>query len=132
MKISECTCPGHAIIYDCSITGPGTTVWRGSAFNCTGNEITLRHSRFESGGTAGECNNRAIVGYSLHKVDNSYTSRLNISVITEMNGRSVECIYDNGSNTSLIGRDVITITTGTLCHHYHNVDQYLHHACMYI
>ena len=96
--------------------GGGITVWRGTAFNCAGNEITLRHNTFESGDAAGECNNRAIVGRGLHKVNDCYTSQLNISISMEMIGRSVECAYDDlsGSNPTLIGMDTITITTGII------------------
>ena len=55
---SECICPGFGVTYECTVKGTenGFTVWRGSALVCVGNEITLRHRLFTSGGALGECN----------------------------------------------------------------------------
>ena len=90
----------------------GTTVWSGSAFDCTGGEITLLHSFYES--TAyGECNNGSIVAQSLRVENNntSYTSQLNIAVSADMIGKSVECAYDSGNTETSQSVGVDTITT---------------------
>ena len=89
----------------------GTTVWQGSAFDCARNEILLRHSQFESQAAIGECNNGAITGRGIRSLDNAFTSQLNVSVTTSLRGKTVQCVYDNGTTTT-IGRSSIIITTG--------------------
>ena len=87
------------------VGGPGdSTVWRGSAFDCRNNDISLINSRFESGTATGECNNGSIVGQSI----NCYTSQLNITVSSDMIGKNIECVHDNSTET-IIG--TLTIAT---------------------
>ena len=57
---------GEHLIYKCTILGEpgGSTVWLGSAFNCTSHEISLFHSEYESTtGAYGDCAD--IVGQSV-------------------------------------------------------------------
>ena len=65
---SECICPDFGVTYECTVmaTENGFTVWRGSAFDCIGEAITLRHRLFTPGeGALGECNRGSILGSSL-------------------------------------------------------------------
>ena len=71
-----------------------------------GNEIVLQHSRFESG-TYRTCNR--IIAHSINTTSDcdgiKYISQLIIQL--DMNktleGRTVECIYDNGLCSKVIG-----------------------------
>ena len=109
-----CLCPGYTVTYQCSVVGGGTTVWQGTAFQCSGlnSFILLRHSKFNASEKAyGECNNGAIVARAIGVLDNYYTSQLNVTLSPEMNNRTVECVYDNGTET-IVGSAVLAFTTG--------------------
>ena len=115
--LNDCTCSmaGHTLTYECVVVGGGTTVWQGSALNCLSDtRFLLRHSQFDSGITDKECNNGSIVARSVRVVDDSYISQLNVTVRPEMNNKTVECLYDDGTMTALIGISTVTITTGTV------------------
>ena len=110
---STYTCPGDALTYECTVIGRrvGSTVWRGSAFNCTNVEIILQHDRFTSeNGGVHACNNGLITAQSL-TVDEEqmvYTSRLSVNVTDDLIGKSIECIHDNVSNSTIVGSLNIT------------------------
>ena len=87
----------------------GSSVWRGTAFNCPGssNVISLGHSLFNtSGGTSGTCSSGAIAAESVGVVDNCYTSRLMVTVSSSLNETTVECTLSAvrvvGSRTILL------------------------------
>ena len=89
---SCCTYPGYKLTYECTVVGKefGNTLWRGSAFDCRGNEITLRHCLFRSeSGTAGDCNDGSIVAQSLREQDGCYTSRLNVTFTADLIGKGI-------------------------------------------
>ena len=84
----------------------GVTVWQGTALDCgsKNNEILLLHRRFTlEGGTSEECNNGDIAGESLRVEGNSYTSRLNVTLSSDMIGRSIACAVDMGTTSTVIG-----------------------------
>ena len=84
----------------------GVTVWQGTALDCgsKNNELLLLHRRFTlEGGTSEECNNGDIVGESLRVEGNSYTSRLNVTLTSDMIGRSIACVVDTGTTSTVIG-----------------------------
>ena len=89
---SECVCPDFGVTYECTVMGTenGFTVWRGSALDCIGNEITLRHRLFTSGeGARGECNSGSVLGRSLRLETGSfYVSQLSIRNSSEVVGGS--------------------------------------------
>ena len=107
------TCLGHQLLYECTTIGTGTTVWKGSAFQCSGNgnSVLLSHRSFSSG-TMDTCNHGAIVGQSVRVVNNCYISRLNVTIDASMNGQTIKCFYHNGSREIEIGSETITIRTG--------------------
>ena len=45
-----CICFSESLTYKCTVFGErgGSTVWQGSAFNCTSREINLFHSDYEA------------------------------------------------------------------------------------
>ena len=86
----------------------GSTVWRGTAFNCPGsaNVISLGHSSFNiSGGTTGTCG--AITAASVGVVDNCYTSRLMVNVSVGLNETTVECTL---SAVRVVGSSTVLLT----------------------
>jgi hypothetical protein len=112
------------------VVGGGNTVWKGTAFqDCrtsSSNEIVLRHSQFESGMQVGECDNGMIMGRSINRTfsgptDSKFTSQLVIhlpllnATNSSLDGRTVECIYDNGHNVINIGTHVIAYTREGTC-----------------
>ena len=109
---SECICQGYNATFECSVMGPGSTVWRGSGFrDCSDNRISLFHSQF-SEGTVGTCNNGAIVGRSIGVENSSYTSRLDVLVSPDLIGTNISCSYDDGLNEFNRGNSTIILTTG--------------------
>ena len=77
-----------------------------------GCEITLFHSQFGVPGAArAVCNFGAVVGYNIGVENNCYTSKLDISVSSGLNGRTVECIADDGVRETLINTSTLLITT---------------------
>ena len=112
---SDCACPSYRVTYECTVQGTenGFTVWRGSAFNCVSNEITLRHRLFMSEqGALGECNGGSILGRSFRITGGSfYTSQLSVRVSPEVAGKTVECVLDDIIFTS-IGNATVNVSTG--------------------
>ena len=103
-------CCSNTLTLDCTVVGRpfDVTVWGGSAFNCSLDEIPLRHDRFTSRkGAHGECNNGSIVGQSLGTQNGSYTSQLNVTVTPDIIGENIECAHFDGVNT-VIGTFTIT------------------------
>ena len=117
---NRCLCPGDSLTYECTVLGEPheTTVWNGSGFNCTSQEITLFHGSTE--GIHGKCGD--IVGQSLRSdVDvnatnsnsttvSHYTSRLTVPINSGTVGRTIECHYDDGQTSTLVGREKLNMT----------------------
>ena len=105
-------CPGDVLIYNCIITGPGNTIWNGTAFSCPSksNETILRHSQFTSG-TFGTCNARAITARSLGVVNSCYSSQLNVTVSSDMNNKTIECAHSSDRIVT-VGVETLSIATG--------------------
>ena len=115
IRRDDCICLGHILNYSCTVFGNGFTHWRGSSFSCSlfGNEITLPHSDFQ-GGISKECNNGRIIGESVkfNLQQKSYSSQLSVNVSEELNGKTVECAYDNSTIVTTIGLSTLRITSG--------------------
>ena len=113
-----CLCPEatvHNLTYECTTVGPGTTLWRGTAFNCfaNGHEIALRHTRFTTPeGASDQCNNGNITGHSVRAEGDYYTSQIHILFSRNLLGRTIECVHNNLNSYELIGNSTIAITTG--------------------
>ena len=92
---NDCVGNGDTVTFNCTVMGSagGATVWRGSAFNCALNDITLFHSAYKSEhGAIGMCNNGAIMAQSLGVEDSYYTSQLNVNVSSNMIGKTIMCV----------------------------------------
>jgi hypothetical protein len=90
-------------------------VWRGTVISA-GCEVTLFHSGFAGapGAARGVCNSGAVVGYNLGVENKCYTSNLDVLVSPGLNGRTVECIIDNGVTNTLINTSTLVITTSKI------------------
>ena len=112
---TSCVCPNEQLVFECAYIGSMIqfTVWRGSALDCT-SVISLRHGMFFSSGYANEsCNNGAIFARIVNITDNCYTSQLAINTSSlSLDGRSVQCAYDDGAREILVNTRTIRITTG--------------------
>ena len=107
--------------FTCSIGGGGNTLYNGTAFYCpsansaSNNQILLRHSGFGTRGEpSGMCNNGAITAEGVSVDSTRYTSRLNVTVSSDIVGMNVSCIYDDASRGMefLIGNIQIDLTSG--------------------
>ena len=90
------------MIFECTISGEGAIIWRGSAFDCISisNELVLLLNGYHR---AVECNNGAVEAQG-----NNYTSLL-IITDSSLSGSNTECIHYNGTNSNVIGN--LTIPT---------------------
>ena len=124
--LSECACPGGELRLEYTVVGLGSTVWSGTAFDCPGqgDEILLRHTQFESG-VEGQCTNGMIIGHSHNRTfdgpNSKFTSQLIIhlpllNATNTLEGKTVECIYDDGTTTTVTGTYTIAynMRDGTL------------------
>ena len=116
VRLYDCTCLGHTQIFECTICGPGFTVWQGSALQCqaSDSEIRLRHSLFSTSEAHGQCNDGAIVARSVGSQAGCFTSALTVVIGLEMINQTIECVYyDNVQISSLtIGETRLIITEG--------------------
>ena len=116
--LSDCVCPGHELRLQCTVVGPGFTIWKGSAFICLFDEIQLCHSLFESGDATGGCNNGTFIARGINKTSGSdgdkFISQLTIQlgVNDSLDGRTVECIHDNLTQRITINTYTIHYTRG--------------------
>jgi hypothetical protein len=97
------------------VFGSGATIWKGTAFDCslTNNELTIFHSINYTSQKPQNCNNGAIIGHAIRAENDSYTSQITIQVGDEyLNGTTVVCAHDNGTDSIEIGLAMLNITTG--------------------
>ena len=113
--MSSCICPGYEAVFECVVTGDGATIWSGTAFDrCSGDEITLRHSKFNQFGyliyqNCGD--NGPIIGHAVSVVNDSYTSQLIVNVSQGLIGANVECARQSDREYR-VGTEQILETTG--------------------
>ena len=122
MLTNTCVCrrTGYNLTFQCTTNGPGNTIWRGSAFDCEerNQEISLQHSLFSSpGGANRRCGN--FTGHSLSVEINHYTSQVSVPFSLDLIGKNIQCSYDNGAQTVLVGNTTISVTAGSYVNHMH-------------
>ena len=110
-RLTSCTCPGYEVVFECAVSGNGSTTWQGTALaNCDNSRIILRHSEFtrEGGyvirkicGSSG-----TVTGQGVSIVNDTYVSHLTITASQELNGSMIEC---NGGSTN--GTKLISLTS---------------------
>lgn len=97
----------------------GITTWKGTALTeCTTGEINLLHGHFLTAEMT--CNERDIVatGRSIG-IGGVYTSQLDVKVKPELIGRTIECVYDNLTNETIINSLKIEEQGELIGCHYH-------------
>ena len=116
VQLYDCTCLGHTQIFECTVCGPGFTVWQGSALQCQASEIRLRHSQFINSQVTGECNDGAIAAWSVGSQNGCYVSVLTVDIGMEMVNQTIECVYyDNvQSSSTTVGETRLIITEGII------------------
>ena len=119
LAINNCTCEGCDQVYECRVTGSGATVWTGTAFDCSNNEIAILHSS-SSTGVEITCNDGAIVGRLIRAENNTYISQLTVSVSAQMVDTNISCSHDS-RGTHLIDSLLLTLTTGNASVIKHNL-----------
>ena len=97
--------------------GRGLTIWSSTFFDCSKNEIQLRHSQYRFLINK-QCNNGAVVAKSVEAnlIDGVYTSQLIVTIGEEMINKTVKCLIHNdavseGSSTSTIVGQKSLMTT---------------------
>ena len=101
--------------YQCTVSGSGATVWKGTAFDCSlsSNEFVIFHDINYTSQKPQTCNNGAIIGQVVRAENDSYMSQITVQVSDELNGTTVVCAHDNGTDTIEIGSAILNITTGS-------------------
>lgn len=113
LTINSCVCSDPVLTYVCYVPGGTSTVWRGSAFNCTEDAIILYHDWFRFGNATGVCNGHDVHGQGLYEENSTYVSILNVTMNSYLNKKSIECAYSDGSRLIPIGRKTLDSTTLT-------------------
>ena len=68
-----------------------------------------------SNAASSTCNDGAISGRGLQNVtNNQFSSQLNFTVSTDNDGEMVECGHNDGTMTSRVGIDTVTVISGVL------------------
>ena len=104
-----CIPDGTTVNYDCTVMdslGVGSTVWRGSAFSCSGsppNALNLIHSGYVNG-TSDICGDLSAMSFGID--GSNYTSRLTVTANTGLDGTMIICTI---SNVVLEGSDAIRV-----------------------
>ena len=97
--VSSCGCE---LVVECTVTDGVATVWQGTVFSgCQNDQITLRHSQFNTGIVLNQsCGTMPpIVGHSISAADRSFTSQLIVTRCNNsINGTIIECANQNGYN----------------------------------
>ena len=117
---SNCTCEGHNQVYECIVTGGGSIIWKGIAFDCSSSSNELVLSQSMSGTQV--CNNGAINGHIIRVENNTYISQLTVSLNAEIVGKNISCFHDIGGATERIGSSLLTLTTGNTVYGYDKLD----------
>ena len=97
--------------------GVGITIWRGSAIALlcaedAGGELVLRHRSFNE---SRSCGNDYVTGQGIRVEESScYRSQLNVTVDSRLDNKTIECIYDNGNTSIVIGTSPVEITKGII------------------
>ena len=124
----DCVCPGSTIVYECNVTRRGTTVYKGSAFNCqsSNDELLLLPLNQSTNKT---CNNGAIVARTNSNTQSSLSFSSTLTVTLNHNVmpmKEIKCSIDDGLTVLVIGSYYIPRFNTGIC------QEYQHNSCIYI
>ena len=94
------------LVFECNVTGVGSTVFKGDFIDCSNGGLVLLHSRYHINGTntSATCDNKQLLARSIGVVNNTYTSQLQVRLTSyAFNGNTISCIHDNGIKENKIG-----------------------------
>lgn len=113
--ITDCVCPQDVVTYECTVCDLATA-WEGTALgSCSGGEIALTSRDFAAPIQPIICSGGRIAARGISVEDGCFTSQLNITFnATVLQGTSVRCSADNGTHSSEVGRDTLTLSTGII------------------
>ena len=97
----SCICPEQEAVFNCTVDGGATTVWKGSALeNCSDGSIILRHSQFNNEHTISKtCGiSGQVIGQGISVENGSYTSQLILSITQQIIGSNIACTADGENN----------------------------------
>ena len=60
----------------------------------------------------GSCNGGAVFARITSYVGDRFTSRLTVNTSLDMNGKEIQCAFDDGRDRTLVNTSTIRITTG--------------------
>ena len=105
-------CPGEVVQYECAVPSTGTgVVWK--LPECLDQDIPI----IRQGNTANTVNKMCVDGTTVvmaqgNITGSSFVSYLVINITGPLETFTVECTFDDGTNTRSIGTDRLTSTTG--------------------
>ena len=116
-------------MYDCTVVGTASTIWRGSAVisQCHNNKgITFRHTQFNESGSYNidiiNCSHGTITATAIGVVQDMFMSQLNVTITrnTNLNNKTVQCEDHNQQN---VGSSTIVNIHGKcqLTIYYHDI-----------
>ena len=74
------------------------------------NQIILLHGQFS--GESGNCNNGALSAHAVRILEpNHYVSQLSLQYTNDLNGTTIECVYDDGTEEHMVN-EITLISTG--------------------
>ena len=119
---SGCKYPGDTLTYECTVEGGVATVWKGSVFDlCEKSDYRpLLHTRDYTNSSKVqyvECDNITTVVLQAIASDNNtmnHTSYATIIAHCKLDGLTIVCLNDNGSEEIMVGN--ITITGKNIIH----------------
>ena len=82
--------------------------WYNYSLERNSNEIVIFHDINYTSQKPQTCNNGAIIGHVVRAENDSYMSQIS----DELNGTTVVCAHDNGTDSIEIGSAILDITTG--------------------
>ena len=93
VQLNDCTCLGYTQTFECTVFGAGYTIWNSTLFDCSNQEIRLRHSRYSSVDSPanGECNQGSVMAKSIGIHHQCYISHLTVTIEEEMINSTIEC-----------------------------------------
>ena len=75
--------------------------------------ISLLHGQFINTGYAnGTCNGGAIFARIISHDGGQFISRLTVNTSLDMNGKEIECAYDDGRDSFIVNTSTVRIRTG--------------------
>ena len=122
LSTTGCLCPGDVVTYKCTTVKVTTMIWRGSVFSvlCPRDVqelvVVYQDITFQDSGYIASCNGGAIRASSVRaeteSADLVYSSQLNVTLTSDMIGKSIKCFVDDGTSEIII--DSLNIKDGII------------------